>query len=349
MKAVKAKKFKQMTIPVFIPHMGCGHSCTFCNQRTISGQKDQQEVPTEAALRSHIEDWLSTASAEQHIEIGFFGGSFTGIDPEVQEMALSVANSYLKSGQIQGIRLSTRPDYLGKEVITRLLKYGVTLVEMGVQSLDDRVLTMTKRGHTASIVDEAVRALKNAQIGVGLQLMLGLPGDTPELFMNTVRKAIAYEPDCVRLYPTLVLEGTELSLSYRQGFYTPLSLETAVAQAEEAYDLFIQAGIPVIRMGLQASEELSKESNCLAGPHHDAFRDLVEAARYKRLMKRDLELGLIDTKVSVLVNPKHVSFFSGQKRANVNWLLEQGVHIEKIISDEEVPLYEMKWIKNKQG
>lgn len=340
-------KLKQMTIPIFIPHLGCGHSCTFCNQRTISGRGS--ELLTRDQMKDEIDAWLSRSKDHSHIEIGFFGGSFTGLEEQIQTMALALAKSYMDQGLIQGIRLSTRPDYLGPEVILRLKAYGVTLVEIGVQSFEETVLLKTKRGHLVTDIEPAVQRLKDAGIAVGIQLMIGLPGDTSEGFERTIDRTIDLKPSCVRLYPTLVLAHTELAEQYVQGAYVPLSLAQAVDMAERGYSRLIDENIPVIRMGLQSSEALSETSLCLAGPHHDAFRELVESQRYKRLMKRDLEQGLIHTNTSVKVNPKHVSFFSGQKRSNLLWLKEQGIEVNKIIPDESIGLYAIKWIGNNKA
>lgn len=335
---------RQMTIPIFIPHQGCGHSCTFCNQKTISGQEDA--MLTQAQMKTEIDSWLSRSQNHSRVEIGFFGGSFTGLEDSIQIMALELAKSYLDQGLIQGIRLSTRPDYLGDPIIERLVQYGVTLVEIGVQSFSEEVLVRTKRGHASDVIEPAVLRLKNAGIQVGIQLMIGLPGDTPQSFHNTIETTVGLRPDCVRLYPTLVLEDTALAQEFRLGEYKPLSIEEAVVLAESAYSRLLEEHIPVIRMGLQSSEALSEAHLCLAGPHHDAFRDLVESARYKRLMKRDLEQGLVHSHMRVKVNPKHVSFFSGQKKANILWLKENGIEISKIIPDESVGLYEVIWIGN---
>lgn len=339
------KAAKQMTIPIFIPHMGCENACTFCNQRTISGASSDCEW-TETQLTEQIESWLESGSGHFPIEIGFFGGSFTGIPAVLQERCLSVAKRYLDAGRIQGIRLSTRPDYLGPAVVERLKAYGVTLVELGVQSFSDKVLKTCQRGHDVQTVEEAIVRLRNAGLAFGIQLMIGLPGDSREGFKTSVSCAIGWKPDCVRLYPTLVLSETQLANELLAGLYQPLSLEEAVDMAAEAYQSFMAAGIPVIRMGLQSSENLSDSSHVLAGPHHDAFRTLVESTLYRRLMERDLENGLPDMRLCVSVHPKHVSFFSGHQSANLKWLRAQGICLGTIHKDDTVQPYEIKWLPN---
>lgn len=338
------KVSKQMTIPIFIPHMGCGHSCTFCNQRTISGIEREPEW-TERQVRALIDGWLSRAENFDRIEIAYFGGSFTGIPVLLQEHYLSIADTYIEQGLVHGIRLSTRPDYLDDSVLQRLKAHCVTLVEIGVQSYSDLVLKAAKRGHNAQCIEDTLIRLRAAGIPYGIQLMIGLPGDTYESWMKTVEKTIEARPACVRIYPTLVLEDTELGELFKAGHYQPLKLEEAVDYGAEAYTRLMKADIPVIRMGLQASEDLSKEGSVLAGPYHDAFRSLVETELYKRMIKRDLENGLVGNRQYVRVNSKHVSFFSGHKKSNLEWLKSMGIQILKIEGDSKVTPYEIKWVQ----
>ncbi len=338
---MKNKKNEQMTIPIFIPHLGCKNDCTFCNQRAISGVKETP-ILSETYLVGLIESYLSE-SRQKHIEIGFFGGSFTGLDVEYQEVCLQVAATYLKKGAIQGIRLSTRPDYINKAVIERLLRYGVTTVELGVQSFEESVLRLSQRGHDVNAIYHSIRLLKMADINVGIQLMLGLLGDTEQSFLESVEKAIALKPSCMRLYPTLVIKQTELYKQYLRGEYSPLSLEEAVRWSANAYERLLRENIPVIRMGLQASDSLSGEDGFVAGPHHDAFRSLVESELYRRLMERDLASGRLNSQMCVKVNSKHVSFFSGHLKSNLKWLASHGIHIERIEGDMEIAPYTIKW------
>ncbi len=338
------KDFKQMTIPIFIPHMGCGHSCTFCNQRMISGIQREPKW-SEDQVREIIDTWLLRSEQYDRVEIGFFGGSFTGIPADLQEKYLSMAETYVRQNFVHGIRLSTRPDYLESDVIERLKRYKVTIVEIGVQSYSDQVLKAAKRGHDALCIQNAIKRLKEANLGYGIQLMIGLPEDTRDSWCKTVRQAIKDKPACIRIYPTLVLSDTELADWYREGRYEPIELSTAVTYAADAYWEFMKVDIPIIRMGLQASEELSNDGNVLAGPHHDAFRSLVETEIYKRIIKRELEKGLVGNRHYVRVYSKHVSFFSGYKRSNLEWLKSVGIQILKIEGDSEIAPYQIKWVQ----
>lgn len=334
---------RHMTIPVFIPHMGCPQACTFCNQNTISGTHAVPFITTKG-LEHQIESYLETAASDTVIEIGFFGGSFTGLPLTVQDLCLGVAQGYLTSGRIQGIRLSTRPDYVNERICQRLKAYGVTTIELGVQSFSETVLEACNRGHDQAAIYNAIACIQAVGIKLGIQLMLGLPNDTIEAWQVTVHETLAIKPDCVRLYPALVIEGTALAEDYKNGSYEPLSLEEAVRRAAYAHRLFMAADINVIRMGLQASEDLSNASGVLAGPQHDSFRELVEASHYRQMLERDFERGLPERPIAVRVHPKHVSFFSGNKRSNIQWLQSLGMGPLKIIKDESIALYAYQWI-----
>lgn len=332
----------QMTIPIFIPHLGCNNECTFCNQRAISGVKKMPAL-SEAYLENIIESYLN-ACRRSHIEIGFFGGSFTGLEEDLQNLCLSLAHKYMKNGKVQGMRLSTRPDYIDETVVDRLVKFGVTTVELGVQSFDENVLRLSQRGHGTEAIHTAVSLLKQANIEVGIQLMLGLLGDTEQSFLNSIEESIKLRPSCMRLYPTLVIKETLLNEQYGKGEYKPMTIDEAVKWAAKGYERLIEEDINVIRMGLQATESLLDEDGYVAGPHHDAFRSLVESEIYRRLIERDLASGRLSAQMCVKVNPKHVSFFSGHLKSNIKWLLEQGVNIRKIEADQEVKPYHIKWI-----
>lgn len=334
---------RHMTIPIFIPHMGCPQACTFCNQNKISGT---QAVPfiTRTSLEQTIERYLETASESTHIEIGFFGGSFTGLPLTVQNLCLDTAKFYLDSKKIQGIRLSTRPDYIDENICNRLKAYGVTTVELGVQSFSNDVLKACNRGHCAEDTLKAAGHIQRVGIDLGIQLMLGLPKDSLEAWRETVAMTLALKPACVRLYPALVISDTELARAYQSGDYHPLNLEEAVSRAAYAHQLLMKANIPVIRMGLQASEDLRDTNGVLAGPQHDSFRELVESYHYRHMLERDFEQGLPARPIAVRVHPKHVSFFSGNKRSNLVWLEAQGISPLKVVKDDTLPLYTYQWI-----
>ena len=260
-----------MNIPIFIPHYGCPNGCVFCNQQKISGK---DKLDDESTLREFIEASISTSVGKEDIEIAFFGGSFTGLEHDVQKKFLELATEYVQKYHIKGIRLSTRPDYIHEEIMKFLSDYPVTSIELGVQSLNPEVLKLTKRNHTVDDVEKAVACIKKSQISLGLQMMIGLPGDTLYTALETAKKMISYKPDTIRIYPTLVLLDTELAKMLKDGAYQPLSLEEAVDWTSNLLPLFIEANINVLRVGLQANEGLNSDV-VLAGPYHPAFKELV--------------------------------------------------------------------------
>ncbi len=266
-----AKKIPYLIIPIFIPFGGCPHQCVFCDQTKITGAS---LLPSQTEIGRTIEEYLSTWTRGGRKEVAFYGGTFTGFPMDVQEDFLKGAHRYIKSGRIDSIRISTRPDYICDETIKVLKKYGVGAVELGVQSMVNSVLRNSGRGHGGKDTVRAVRLLKEAGIKVGIQLMPGLPGDTKNTIINTARRVIILKPNFVRIYPTLVIKDTPLHDMYLMGKYKPWVLEDMVDVCQEIYKLFTRANVTIIRMGLQASKEL--EENIIAGPYHPSFRQLVE-------------------------------------------------------------------------
>ena len=265
-----------LVIPIFISHQGCPHRCIFCDQHTITGDADRGERPvTGATVGSVIEQWLNHARREYSggVQVAFYGGSFTGIPIKRQEELLRAVKPYIDAGRVNTVRVSTRPDYIDESRLALLRKHSVSIVELGLQSLDQGVLDCSARGHTVHQSETAMRRLKEQGFLVGAQLMCGLPGDSTATLMATTRKVATLAPDFVRIYPTLVIKGSGLERLYRQNIYRPLPLSKAIVLVRRMEKIFAQHGIKVIRMGLQPSQEL--ERKVLAGPYHPAFGELV--------------------------------------------------------------------------
>lgn len=311
-------------IPIFIPHEGCPHDCSFCNQRKITGSDTSF---TKEDIISTIEAHLVTLPKENcYIEAAFFGGSFTGISGEKQEEFLGVASKYISDGKINGIRVSTRPDYISQEILDRLVKYGVTTIELGVQSMDDEVLIKANRGHTSYDVEKAVALIREYPIKLGLQMMTGLPGDTDGKSIKTCEKIIALKPDFVRIYPTLVVKGTHLEDLYNRGEYIPYSVDEAVNLCKKLLVKFQDNGIKVIRVSLVTTDEISRDGAVVSGPFHECFRELVEGEIYFDKLCRLLEEKRNEV---FLVNPKEVSKAVGNRRKNIKRIEEKyGVKIK---------------------
>lgn len=310
-------------IPIFIPHQGCPHACVFCNQFQISGQSDQDPVSPDDVHRI-IDQWLqrSPGRASEEVQAAFYGGSFTGLPFARQEELLDAVAPFVRRGEVQTIRLSTRPDYIDEQRIRLLKEKGVRVVELGVQSLDDMVLAKSNRGHSAKQSIKAVKLLREAGFQVGIQMMIGLPLQTTRSLMKTVRLIASLRPDFVRIYPVLVLRGSRLARLYDEGQYKPLSLGGAVARAARIKKVFAEHDIRVIRIGLQAGADL--ERSLVAGPYHPAFGEMV-ASRIMFKQTRKLLANSGHKRVVVRINDKDQSVFRGVKSCYMKRLSALGL------------------------
>ncbi len=324
---------KHKRIPIFVSHMGCPNDCSFCNQRKITGHS---ETVTAKKAEEIIENSLKTLPENCDVEIAFFGGSFTGIEMNLQKELLSVAKKYIDGGKVNAIRLSTRPDYIDEEIVKMLKNYGVTTVELGAQSMDDEVLRLNRRGHLSKDTMKASKIIKDAGISLGLQMMTGLYGDTREKCIKTAERIIAQRPDCVRIYPTLVLKGTYLHELLKRNEYTPQSVDDAVDLCADLKLMFEKENINVIRMGLMSSDNINPENDVVAGPFHDAFGELVLSEIIFRRLKCKIKCDSV-----ILVNPKSISAFVGDKRKNVKRMEDLGIRII-FKQDENIPVGEFK-------
>ena len=273
---------KHYNIPVFVPHKGCPNDCVFCNQKKITGIC---EAETLGRAEEIIEEHLSTMERPYFAEIAFFGGSFTGIDLSLQKQYLKIAKRYVDMGKVDGIRLSTRPDYISEEILDMLKGYGVTAVELGAQSMDDTVLKKNRRGHTADDTKKAIALLKEYGFETGLQMMTGMYGSDTETDIFTGMEIAKLMPDTVRIYPTVVLSETELENLYKDGKYIPPSLEVSVDVCAALYRIFDEKKIKIIRMGLQSTDTICEKGSIVAGAYHSAFGELVKS----RLLRDEME------------------------------------------------------------
>ena len=299
-------------IPVFVPHLGCKHACVFCNQRRISGET----VPATAQTVREAIRGAERLPRSGKRELAFYGGSFTAIPEQYQTELLAAAKEALDAGQIDAIRLSTRPDAIDEAVLSMLTAYGVETVELGAQSLDDSVLLASGRGHTAEDVFRASRMLKASGFRLILQMMTGLPGDTPGRCVETARRIIKCRPDGVRIYPTVIVKDTELYDRWLRGDYREHTVEDAVSICARIVPLFERAGIPVIRLGLNPTEELSGGA-AVAGAYHPALGELVKSRILLNKADKLLEGIVPCSRVILEVHPSQVSQMTGQHRQNI--------------------------------
>ena len=321
-------------VPVFLPHAGCPHRCVFCDQAAISGQKASL---TAADLHDHVNRYLPYRGNNRgHAQIAFYGGNFLGLERETLVQLLQAASTFVDQGLIQGLRFSTRPDTITEETLDLLKGYPVTTVEVGVQSMDDRVLENARRGHTAEQSASALLLLKKAGYETGAQLMTGLPGDDGRASIETAKKVAALQPDFARIYPVLVIAGSPLARHYRQGAYVPQSLDAAVTLAKSMCLTLESRGVTVIRMGLQPSDELADDAIMLAGPYHPAFGHLVRSEiifdRVSALIAdRHISPG---ADLTLAVHPSQTSTLRGQKSTNLNRLKQAfGLQSIQIVED----------------
>ena len=312
---------KKGNISIFIPHLGCPHKCSFCNQNVITGNEKQ---PTPQDVKNAVDTALRRKGYEY--EIAFFGGSFTAIDRQYMISLLETAGEYVKNGSVKGIRISTRPDAIDEEVLEILKSYGVTSIELGAQSMDDEVLKANLRGHTSADVENASRLIKEYGFELGLQMMTGLYLDTDEKAIQTAQKIIDLAPATVRIYPTAVLKGTYLARLLEEKVYKAQTVDDAANLCTKLVPMFENAGIKIIRLGLHSSPELKK--NIVAGAFHDSFGEIVKS---RFMLNRILKYPPDD--YEIFVNSKSVSQLKGQQKRNIYFLMEAGYNIKVTVND----------------
>ena len=316
---------KEYIIPIFVPHLGCPHQCSFCNQREISGQTKQV---TAKDVKETIEFYLKNFKDDlKYVEVAFYGGSFTAIEEKKQIELLEAANEFIRQGKVKSIRISTRPDYIDKLILKRLKKYHVQTIELGVQSANDYILARCQRGHTFEDVKKASKLIRFYGFILGHQMMIGLPESTKLDEINTAKALIKLKPKIVRIYPVLVIKNTPLAKEYESGDYLPLTVEQAVERSEEIMKLFDKAKIEVIRIGLQNTEEITdpteKGSQVIAGPYHPAFRQLVESRMwYDEIVQKIKQINIKVMQVTITANPDNINNIIGHKKENVLKLKE---------------------------
>ncbi len=311
---------KKGNISIFVANLGCPCACSFCNQKTITGKSEQ---PSAQDVKNAVETALKRKDYEY--EIAFFGGSFTAIDRDYMIELLEAAYSYIKNGQVSGIRISTRPDCIDKEILDILKTYGVTSIELGAQSMDDEVLEANRRGHTAQDVVNASKLIKDYGFELGLQMMTGLYLDTEEKAISTAHKIIDLHPQTIRIYPTVVLKGTYLAQLYLSEKYFPPGVDDSAELCSKLVPMFEKADIKIIRIGLHSGREIKE--NMLAGGFHDSFGEIVKS----RIMLNQI-LAFPPGDYQIFVNPKSLSKLKGNNKRNIYFLMEKGYNI-KIITD----------------
>jgi histone acetyltransferase (RNA polymerase elongator complex component) len=315
-----ASAHRPFIIPIFLPHAGCPHQCVFCNQTSITGFTRDSVSPEKVEMQ--ILEFLEyKGNVRRMIQVAFYGGNFLGLEKEYIERLLNVSTKFITNKRIDAIRFSTRPDTIDHDRIEIIKNYPVTTIEIGVQSMDDSVLATIKRGHSASDTQRAVALLKDRHYEIGLQMMAGLPDEDEASSLFTAHRIGELEPDFVRIYPTIVLKNSPLARWYRNGTYRPWSLERSVAQVKKLYLFFKKRGIRVIRMGIQASEDLESDAAILAGPYHPAFGHMVHSEIFLDMATEILGNTSVSQDTATLkVHPKSIPKMRGLKNRNVSTL-----------------------------
>jgi histone acetyltransferase (RNA polymerase elongator complex component) len=334
--------FKHYTIPIFIPELACPFQCVFCNQEKITGK---ELIPCDEDIIGTIESHLDTFRKKDRIvEIGFFGGSFTGIDTDSLVHYLELVQPFLTDGSVKGIRVSTRPDYIDDNILSVLKSLNVSAIELGAQSMSNAVLKASRRGHTVEQTELASRAIRSKGFELGLQMMIGLPGDNLKRAVETGKKIIELKAETTRIYPTLVIKSTGLHQWFLDGKYTPLSLDEAVEWTARILPLFEEAGVKILRVGLHPSEGLLTGEELIAGPFHPSFRELV----LTQIWKEQLEPLLDQHTGSVLdlfVPPGEINYAIGHQSTNRK-MLERHFHIVTFQVDGNLKAREFNSIIN---
>ncbi len=327
---------KHINVAVFVPHCGCPNQCTFCNQRAISGTTSP--TTPDDVIRA-VKIAMPKADKETS-EIAFFGGSFTAIDREYMISLLEAAYPYIKNGHFKGIRISTRPDCIDEATLDILKAYGVTSIELGAQSMNDIVLTANKRGHTSDDVVKASGLISDFGFELGLQMMTGMYMSSDADDIATAEKIIELKPQTVRIYPTVVLKGTELENLYLKKQYYPPSLENSVNLCAKLLKMFHDNGVKVIRLGLHSGGGV--DENFVAGIFHPAFRELCESKIYYDTVIENLK---DKGKYDIFVKASELSKMIGQKKSNITKLLSCGFDIS-VKADDSLPIYKIRCVNN---
>jgi len=331
---VSLNKNTPFIIPIFLPNLGCPHQCAFCNQTSITGVTPDTISPETLCLL--ITEFLEYKKTQRRcVQVSFYGGNFLGLKKDYIRVLLDETTKFVKNKKVDSIRFSTRPDTISNKQLDIIKNYPVSTIEIGVQSMDNQVLAMANRGHTALDTEKAAALLKEQNYDVGMQMMVGLPGDDETKSLFTAQRIASLSPDFVRIYPTVVLAHSRLAVWYRNGDYTPWSVSRCVSLVKNLYLFFKSKNIPVIRMGLQATEDLAKNTTTLAGPFHPAFGHMVHSEIFMDMAASLLEAerGSCD-KIIINVHPRSISKMRGLKNKNVESLKKKfQIKSLKIIAD----------------
>lgn len=318
---------KHSNISIFVPHIGCPHKCSFCDQRTITGTA---KIPHGEDVKKICEKALGEVKDPQLSEIAFFGGSFTAVPREYMLELLESAVEFVGENKFSGIRLSTRPDYISEEILDILKAYKVTSIELGAQSMSDKVLEANERGHSAEDVFKASELIRKYGFELGLQMMVGLYKSSIDDELQTIDSIMKIKPDTLRIYPVVILENTKLGELFKSGKYKPMQFDDVVLICCKALEDCEKENIRVIKCGLHASEFVEQEK--LGGFYHPAFREICEGRLY---LRKIAELIGSFSYGKFSVPAKNLSKALGQKKCNIEYLKNHGKTVEIIVNQNQ--------------
>ncbi|MBQ3099908.1 MAG: radical SAM protein [Clostridia bacterium] len=335
-------KTKHKNIPIFIPHLGCPNNCVFCNQRSISGTRDFDINKVEALIEESLKT-VDVSSTE--LQLAYFGGSFTGIDRNDMIHLLALGKKYVDLGAISSIRISTRPDYINRDILTLLNEYGVRSIELGIQSMSNKVLSASGRGHSSEDTKKACSLIRESGCFelVG-QMMVSLPFSTPDDDRNTAKEIVTLGADKARIYPTMVFASTPLEEMLNSGIYSSPDLDSSVSLCADIFEIFTEASVEVIRIGLAESDGLHDQKGISAGAYHPAMGELVIGEYYRRIIDRKLKhIGkdiLSGKNITVYAPIGSTSKVIGQNGRNKRYIYnEYNVKSVKVIENPDILLY----------
>jgi len=313
---------KPLIIPIFIPHSGCPHRCVFCNQSIITDTK--QKLPGRKEIKKITDKYLQFKGRRDLVQLAFFGGNFLGLDTSYIIELLNITRELKQASKIDSVRFSTRPDTISEARLDLIKKFPVSCIELGVQSMNDKVLLLSNRGHSSRCTIDAASLLKKYEYETGMQIMVGLPGEDKKSTLKGAMDILCLKPDFIRIYPLVVIRGSLIADWYESGRYTPLKLDQAITIVKKIYTMFKNKNIPVIRMGLQTSEILESTGNILAGPWHPAFGHLVLSELFfdkaETKIKNLLSKGFNGNAIALKVHPSSDSRLRGYKNNNLKKL-----------------------------
>jgi histone acetyltransferase (RNA polymerase elongator complex component) len=340
---------KQRTIPLFIPHLGCPHTCVFCDQKTISGHSgyDKNQIEEE------IQTALATIPPEtEWVELAFFGGSFTGIPEEDMISLLELGKSYLDSNRINAMRCSTRPDYISPKILSILKSYGMGTIELGIQSMSPSVLALSERGHSPQDSERAMQLVVSNGFQLVGQMMIGLPGSTLADEIQCASRICQSGAVAARIYPTVVFSGTELEKRTQTGSYIPLSIQEACERTSEVIRIFSQHKVKLLRIGLCESDSIRSKQKVVGGAYHPALGELCINTYYRKLIEEKLTLLQTNRgdKIQIHIPCGHLSKVMGQKKQNLHYF--QILFPDRLFYFQEFPFiqeYNVEIIVQKSG